>query len=162
MHRDLDSLRNSGGAISGDEMTSRQLREQTDHDDDLIYQFEPVWKFYTFSMKHTLVTGLSAEESLIRDNRATADLPSIANIYAPVIPETSIAGLNFLRDATHSGMVDDLRATFLGAYLVDQIDVTDKLKGGSPAGRTGGTSNWPRKRSWPAAMPRTVCRLSPA
>jgi iron complex outermembrane recepter protein len=128
MHRDLDILRNSGGAISGEEMTSRQLREQTDHDDDVIYQFEPVWKFYTFSMKHTLVTGLSAEESLIRDNRATADLPNIANIYAPVIPETSIAGLNFLRDATHSGMVDDLRATFLGAYLIDQIDVTDKLK----------------------------------
>jgi iron complex outermembrane receptor protein len=128
MHRDLDILRNSGGAISGEELTSRQLREQTDHDDDLIYQFEPVWKFYTFSMKHTLVTGLSAEESLIRDNRATADLPHIANIYAPVIPETSMAGLNFLRDATHSGMVDDLRATFLGAYLIDQIDVTDKLK----------------------------------
>jgi iron complex outermembrane recepter protein len=128
MHRDLDILRNSGGAISGDEMTSRQLREQTDHDDDLIYQFEPVWKFYTFSMKHTLVTGLSAEESLIRDNRATADLPNIANIYAPIIPETSIAGLNFLRDSTHSGMVDNLQATFLGAYLIDQIDVTDKLK----------------------------------
>jgi iron complex outermembrane recepter protein len=128
MHRDLDILRNSGGAISGDEMTSRQLREQTDHDDDLIYQFEPIWKFYAFSMKHTLVTGLSAEESLIRDNRATADLPNIANIYAPIIPETSLAGLNFLRDATHSGMVDDLRATFLGAYLIDQIDVTDKLK----------------------------------
>jgi hypothetical protein len=42
MHRDLDILRNSGGAtISGEEMTSRQLREQSDHDDDLIYQFEP-------------------------------------------------------------------------------------------------------------------------
>jgi iron complex outermembrane recepter protein len=40
MHRDLDISRNSGGAISGKEMTSRQLREQTDRDDDLIYQFE--------------------------------------------------------------------------------------------------------------------------
>jgi iron complex outermembrane recepter protein len=99
MHRDLDILRNSGGAITGDEMTSRQLHEQSDHD-DLIYQFEPVWKFYAFSMKHTLVTGRSAEESLIRDNRAAADLPNIANIYAPIIPETSLAGLNFLRDAT--------------------------------------------------------------
>jgi iron complex outermembrane recepter protein len=27
-----------------------------------------------------------------------------------------------------SGMIDDLRATFLSAYLIDQIDVTDKLK----------------------------------
>jgi iron complex outermembrane receptor protein len=128
LHRDLDILRNSGGAISGVEMTSRQLREQTDHDDDFNYQFEPVWKFATGPVRHSLVTGLSVEESLIRDNRATADLPNIANIYAPVIPEISTAGLTFLRDATHSGMVDDLAARFLGAYAIDQIDVTDRFK----------------------------------
>jgi iron complex outermembrane recepter protein len=128
LHRDLDILRNSGGSISGIEMTSRQLREQTDHDNDFIYQFEPVWKFFSGPVGHTLVTGLSAEESLISDNRATADLPNIASIYAPIIPETSTAGLTFLRDATHSGMIDNLSATFLGAYAIDQIDVTDRFK----------------------------------
>jgi iron complex outermembrane recepter protein len=127
-HRDLDILRNSGGAISGNELISRQLREQTDHDDDFIYQFEPVWKFATGPVHHTLVTGASVEESLIRDNRATADLPNIVNIYAPIVPELSTAGLTFLRDATHSGMVDDLAATFAGVYAIDQIDVTDRFK----------------------------------
>ncbi len=128
LHRDLDILRNSGGSISGISMTSRQLREQVDHDDDVIYQFEPLWKFHTGPIGHTLLTGFSVEESSIRDNRATADLKNIANIYAPVIPESSTAGLIFLRNATHSGMIDNLSATFLGAYAIDQIDVTDRLK----------------------------------
>ena len=45
-----------------------------------------------------------------------------------MIPESSTAGLVFLRDATHSGMIDNLSATFLGVYAIDQIDVTDRLK----------------------------------
>jgi iron complex outermembrane recepter protein len=133
LHRDLDILRNSGGAITMqnglEAMTSRALREQTDHDNDFIYQFEPTWKFSTWSMHHTLVTGFSAEESLIKDDRKTADLGAIPNIFAPQIPETSTAGLNFKCDFTaHSCMKDDLSASFLGAYAVDQIDVTDRLK----------------------------------
>jgi iron complex outermembrane recepter protein len=64
----------------------------------------------------------------INDNRATADLPNIGNVFAPVIPETSTNGLTFLRDAKHSGMVDDLRAWFLSAYVTDQIDVTEQWK----------------------------------
>jgi iron complex outermembrane receptor protein len=55
-------------------------------------------------------------------------LSPIANIFAPVIPETSTAGLTFLRDASHSGMIDDLQATYLGAYVTDQIDVTERFK----------------------------------
>ena len=47
LHRDVDILRNSGGTVSGTMLTSRQLREQIDNDNDLFYQFEPVWKFYT-------------------------------------------------------------------------------------------------------------------
>jgi iron complex outermembrane receptor protein len=132
LHRDLDILRNSGGAASVvnglEAFTSRQLREQTDHDNDFIYLFEPTWKFSTWSMHHTLVTGFSAEESLISDDRKTADLQNIANIFAPQIPETSTAGLSFMCDAAHSCMKDDLSASFLGVYAVDQIDVTDRLK----------------------------------
>ncbi len=127
-HRDVDILRNSGGTVSGVMLTKRQLREQTDHDNDFTYQFEPVWKFQTGSVGHTLLTGAQVEWQSIDDNRATADLPNIANIYAPVIPETSTAGLAFLRDAAHSGMVDDLRALYLSAYATDQIDVTDQWK----------------------------------
>jgi iron complex outermembrane receptor protein len=104
------------------------LREQTDLDNDLTYQFEPVWKFRTGTVFHTLLTGAEVEWQSINDQRATADLPNIANIFAPVIPETSTAGLAFLRDAKHSGMVDDLRALYLGAYASDQIDVTEQWK----------------------------------
>lgn len=128
LHRNVDILRNSGGTVTGTTLTNRQLREQTDHDDDFTYQFEPVWKFKTGTIGHTLLTGVQVEWQQIDDNRATANLSPIANVFAPVIPETSTAGLTFLRDASHSGMVDTLRATYLGAYVTDQIDVTDQLK----------------------------------
>ena len=133
MHRDVDILRNSGGgtiALVGGfwQQQARQLREQTDHDQDFTYQFEPVWKFRTGGIGHTLLTGAQVEWQRIDDNRATADLPNIANIFAPVIPETSTAGLTFLRDAKHSGMVDDLQALYLSTYATDQIDVTDQWK----------------------------------
>jgi iron complex outermembrane recepter protein len=128
LHRDVEILRNSGGTVVGTSLTARQLREQTDHVDDLNYQFEPVWKFATGQIGHTLVTGFQAQRQLISDNRATADLPNIANIFAPVIPETSTSGLAFLRDAKHSGMVDDLAATYLGIYAVDQMDIGSRLK----------------------------------
>ena len=132
-YRDVSILRNSGGGtisfIGGTwQQTGRQLREQTDLDDDFTYQFEPVWKFHTGTVYHTLLTGAQVEWQSIDDQRATASLPNITNIFAPVIPETSAAGLAFLRDAAHSGMVDDLRALYLSAYGTDQIDVTDQWK----------------------------------
>jgi iron complex outermembrane receptor protein len=131
-HRDVSILRNSGGtvALAGglEALTGRQLREQSDHDDDFTYQFEPVWKFHTGTVFHTLLTGAQIEWQSIDDNRATADLKNITNIFAPVIPETSTAGLNFLRDQKHSGMIDDLRALYVSAYAVDQIDVSEQWK----------------------------------
>jgi len=127
-YRDVSILRNSGGTVAGAMLTKRQLREQTDLDNDFVYQFEPVWKFHTGSIFHTLLTGAQVEWQSIDDDRATADLPNIANIYAPVIPETSTASLTFLRDAAHSGMVDDLRALYLSAYTTDQIDMTEQWK----------------------------------
>jgi iron complex outermembrane receptor protein len=127
-HRDVSILRNSGGTIAGISLTNRQLREQTDHDDDFTYQFEPVWKFHTGSVFHTLLTGTQVEWQSIDDNRATAMLQNINNIFAPVIPETSTAGLNFMRTSALSGMIDDLRALYVSAYAVDQIDVSEQWK----------------------------------
>ncbi len=132
MHRDVDILRNSGGTIAlvnGEwALTNRQLREQTDNDYDMTYQFEPIWKFHTGSIGHTLLTGAQVEWDSIDDNRATAALQNIPNIFAPVIPETSTNGLVFERTASLSGMEDDLRALYLSAYATDQIDVTDQWK----------------------------------
>jgi len=131
-YRDVHILRNSGGTVAVvntlQALTNRQLREQTDLDDDFTYQFEPVWKLRTGTMFHTLLTGAQVEWQSINDQRATAMLPNIANIYAPVIPETSTAGFAFMRTASLSGMVDQLRALYLSAYSADQIDVTDQWK----------------------------------
>jgi iron complex outermembrane receptor protein len=131
-HRDVSILRNSGGTVAVvnglEALTNRQLREQTDHDDDFVYQFEPVWKFHTGTVVHTLLTGTQVEWQSIDDNRATAMLQNINNIFAPVIPETSTAGLNFMRTSALSGMIDDLRALYVSAYAVDQIDVSEQWK----------------------------------
>ena len=69
LHRDVGILRNSGGGtivqVGGQwQRARRQLREQTDHDYDFTYQFEPSWKFRTGSVGHTLAdrrTGRVAE-----------------------------------------------------------------------------------------------------
>jgi iron complex outermembrane recepter protein len=128
-HRDVDILRDgAGGTIAGTSFTGRALREQTEQHDDINYMFEPVWRFATGPIRHTLVTGAQVDYEHIEDNRATATLQNISNIFAPVIPETSTQGLSFLRDATHSGFIDHLDGTFLGLYATDQIDVTDSLK----------------------------------
>jgi iron complex outermembrane receptor protein len=108
--------------------TGRQLRRQDDHLDDYDYQLEPLWKFRTGGIGHTLLTGFEFRRQDLDTNRATADLPSIANIFDPVIPETTVQGLNFLRDAKHSGAIDALRATYTSLYATDQADLTERLK----------------------------------
>jgi iron complex outermembrane recepter protein len=133
LHRDVSILRNSGGGTIVEvnglwQEQGRQLREQTDHDYDFTYQLEPLWKFHTGPVGHSLLTGAQVEWQSIDDNRLTANLPNITNIFAPVIPETSTAGLTFLRTPSNSGMMDDLRALYLSTYATDQIDVTDQWK----------------------------------
>ena len=91
-------------------------------------KIEPIWRFRTGRFRHTLLTGFEAQRQTLLSNRATADLPNITDIFHPVIPETSVASLTFLRDAKHSGFLDNLGATYLGVYGADQIDVTQRLK----------------------------------
>ncbi len=129
MYRDFSVLRNGdSGTVVGDELTGRSLRMQHDELNDLDYEFEPVWHFETAGINHTLLTGFEAQQQYLFTNRATASLPNITNIFDPVIPETSTSGLNFLRDATHSGAIDDLSATYLGFYATDQIDLSERWK----------------------------------
>ncbi len=129
MYRNLAVLRNGdSGTVTGIVFSGRQLRQQHDTLNDYDYELEPVWNFRTGRVRHTLLTGFEAQHQGIVSNRSTADLQNITNIYDPVIPETSTAGLVFLRDATHSGFLDDLSATYLGWYATDQMDLTQKLK----------------------------------
>jgi iron complex outermembrane recepter protein len=129
MYRNLSILRNGdGGTVTGTVFSGRQLRQQHDNLNDFDYEFEPVWNFKTWKIRHTLLTGFEAQHQGLHANRQTADLPNITNIFDPVIPETSATGLNFLRDAKHSGFIDDLSANYYGAYFADQIDLTQRLK----------------------------------
>jgi len=138
MYRNLSILRNAdSGTVTGIVFSGRQLRTQHDTLNDYDYEIEPLWVFHTGKIRHSLLTGFEAQHQGLLDNRATADLQNITNIFDPVIPETSTAGLVFLRDATHSGFLDQLTANYFGLYATDQIDVTQRLKV-----RVGGRQDW--------------------
>ena len=93
-HRDIDVMRNNDSmtamnsssgtrivTVNGvDELMGRQLRWQNDSDAFFDYQFEPVWKFYTGGIHHTLLTGFEYQNQVMDTYRVTADLPSITNI----------------------------------------------------------------------------------
>ncbi len=140
LHRTLDSLANGDSTrtkVSGGEVVGRQLRQQGDTDDSVDYQFEPVWNFSTGTVHHTLLTGFEYLRQTMATQRDTADLPNIPDAFAPVPPETSLAGLTFLCDSTHSCDDDHLSANYFSLYATDQIDVTDRLKV-----RTGMREDW--------------------
>jgi iron complex outermembrane receptor protein len=137
-HREIDAMRNNDSmsatgthvaVVNGeDALLGRQLRWQNDSDGFLDYQFEPVWKFNTGSVHHTLLTGFEYQHQVMDTYRVTADLPNIANIFAPVPPELSPNSLNFQCDSKHSCDNNHLVANYYGLYATDQIDLTDKWK----------------------------------
>ncbi|MGY3230587.1 outer membrane receptor protein involved in Fe transport [Luteibacter sp. HA06] len=114
--------------MSNGQVVSRQLREQNDTDRSIDYQFEPVWRFSTGSLQHTLLTGFEYQQQKLSTDRATADLPNIPDAFNPVPPETSLTAVPFLCDAKHSCDDDRLGARYYSAYATDQIDVTDAFK----------------------------------
>jgi iron complex outermembrane receptor protein len=131
LHRTLDVLVNgdsSSTKVTDGEVVDRQLRQQDDRDDSLDYQFEPVWKFTTGTIQHTLLTGFEYQHQKLDTERSTADLPNIPDAFAPTPPETSLAGVVFKCDAKHSCDDDRLSANYYSLYLADQIDLTDALK----------------------------------
>ena len=131
LHRTLNVLTNGDSTntkVSGGQVVGRQLRRQEDDDDSLDYQLEPVWRFALGPMRNILLTGFEYQRMRTSTFRRTADLPNIPDAFAPVPPETSLAGLTFLCDAKHS--CDDalLAADYYALYATDQIDVTEQLK----------------------------------
>jgi iron complex outermembrane recepter protein len=139
-YRTLDVLGNGDSTstkVSGDEVIGRQLRQQDDTDGSFDYQFEPLWNFNTGSIHHSLLTGFEFQYQTLDTERTTADLPNISNVFAPIPPETSLAGLTFLCDAKHSCDDDQLVANYRSVYATDQIDVTDKLEV-----RAGARQDW--------------------
>jgi iron complex outermembrane receptor protein len=138
MYRNLSILRNGdGGSISGTSLTGRSLRSQHDIVNNIDFESEPVVNFHIGRVRNTLLTGVEIQHQTVGADRSTATLKSIRNIFDPVVPETSTAGLVFLRDATHSGFIDHLSANYESLYATDQIDLTSRLKL-----RIGGRQDW--------------------
>lgn len=131
LHRTPEYLGNGDSTrtqVSAGEVIGRQLRQQSDSDNSFDYQFEPDWSFATGSVHHTLLTGFEYLRQTIATQRETADLPNIPDAFAPVPRETSLAGVTFLCDATHSCDDDHLSANYFSLYATDQLDVTARLK----------------------------------
>jgi iron complex outermembrane receptor protein len=82
-------------------MAGRQLRYQNDSDNFFDYQFEPVWKFYTGGIHHTLLTGFEYQRQVMDTVRVTSDLPNINNVFAPETTD-SFNALQFKCDKSHS------------------------------------------------------------
>lgn len=132
--RDIDAMRNNdsmsatGTHIVGNTLVGRQFRSQDDSDQFFDYQFEPVWKFNTGSVHHTLLTGFEYQHQILDTQRVTADLPNIANIFNPTPAELAPGSLSFQCDAKHSCDNDHLVGNFYGLYATDQIDLTSQWK----------------------------------
>jgi iron complex outermembrane receptor protein len=129
--RDVDLARNAGGrltALAGNyALTGRQLRRQSDNIHDFIVQAEPTWKF-TVPVPITVVAGGEARKIDATTRRSTADLPNIANILAPVTPETRLPALSFLCNAAHSCNDADVDARFYAVYGIVQATLLPQLK----------------------------------
>jgi iron complex outermembrane recepter protein len=131
LYRTLDSLGNGDSTstkVTAGQVVGRQLRKQNDNDGTFDLQFEPVWRFSTGTIHHTLLTGFGYLHQEMDTSRTSADLPNIPDAFNPVPPEISTAGVTFLCDAKHSCDDDKLSANYFGLYATDQIDVTDRLK----------------------------------
>lgn len=131
LYRTVDVLGNgdsSSTQVTDGEVVNRQLRAQNDLDHTFDYQFEPVWRFSTATVQHSLLTGFEYLRQSLGTRRDTADLPNIPDAFDPVPPETSVAGLDFLCDARHSCDNDQLSARNYSVYATDQIDVTEQFK----------------------------------
>ena len=126
LQRDLDLLRNAANpafAANGVTLTGRNLRDQTDHWAEWLYQIEPVWNVSTGPVWHTLLGGFEYQRHLLDTQRRTATLPSIANVFAPVSVDPPRGALVFVPNFDrHSDLAD------YGVYAQDQITLTRQWK----------------------------------
>ncbi|MFQ5881971.1 MAG: TonB-dependent siderophore receptor [Candidatus Methylomirabilales bacterium] len=125
LRRDLFLRRNSGGRVKEGsiKMDRRRLREETNLATDIVYQIEPVWNVKTGTIQHTLLGGFEFQHLKLDAFRQRASLPDIANVFDPVIPETSRAGLVF------SPRFDrEIEANQFGLYVQDQMEFSEQWK----------------------------------
>lgn len=123
--RELDLGRNAGGAVAANSsaMTARRFRTQSDDTEDAVGQIESLYTFALGATRHVLLAGVEGQHHSADAIRATANLSNIANIFDPVVPETSIDALKFTTNFDR-----DLTQTQRALYVQDQISLTPQLK----------------------------------
>jgi iron complex outermembrane recepter protein len=125
MHRRVFLMRNAGGTVAANAitMTGRGLRRQSDDSTDLTYQLEPVFEFETSDIHHTMLCGFELQAHELETKRDTATLPNITNVFAPIVPETSLGALTFTPNFNRS-----VEANYHSLYAQDQIEFNEQWK----------------------------------
>lgn len=125
--RDLHLLRNGGGSAGNatNSSTGRQIRDQVDDARYTTLQNEVIWKTKTGSIGHTVLGGVEYNSTRNDTVRVGYNLPSIANINAPVVPETSLAGL---APVPGQGFNRKLSLDSWGLYVQDQMEISEQFK----------------------------------
>jgi iron complex outermembrane receptor protein len=125
--RDLHLLRNGGGngGNAAGVVTGRQIRDQVDDARFTMLQNEFVWKTRSGSIGHTVLAGLEYSNTDTSSVRVGYNLPNIANIQAPFVPETSLAGL---APVAAQGFNRKIKSNTWGAYVQDQIEIGEQFK----------------------------------
>jgi iron complex outermembrane receptor protein len=124
--REVLVLRNAGGSVGPGSIaqTGRTLRKQTeDTNDAYLFQLEPVWTVKPGTTQHTLLSGFEFQHQFGVFTRADAALPSIVNVFHPVIPEQSTKGLEFVKAFDGTQESDKF-----GLYVQDQIEFSEEWK----------------------------------
>ena len=124
--RDLHLLRNAG-ANAGDaagRMTGRTLRDQTDHARYTTLSNEFVLKT-AGRVAHTVLAGVEFNDTNVDTVRTGYNLPNITNILAPVVTETTLAGLAAVASQGYNRTISSSSAAL---YALDQIAFGEKFK----------------------------------
>jgi iron complex outermembrane receptor protein len=125
--RDLDMLRNAGGngGNAANAMTGRNIRTQEDDMSFFTAQNELIWQTRTGSIGHTVLAGVEYSDIDMDTVRVGYNLPNIANIDDPVVPETTIRGI---APVGSQGFDRDLSMRDLGFYLQEQMEIGKQIK----------------------------------
>jgi iron complex outermembrane recepter protein len=125
--RDLDFVRNAGGngGNATNASTGRNLRQQSDDARYTTFQNELIWKVDTGTVKHTVLAGYEYRDTKNDTVRVGYQLPSITNIYNPVVPETSLTGLPVL---AAQGFNREITSDTHSVYAQDQLALSEEFK----------------------------------
>lgn len=125
--RDLDMVRNAGanaGNAAG-QVTGRTARAQRDDAAYRLLRTELLWAGQAAGLAHTLLAGAEYADTNIDATRVGYNLPPIASLADPRVPETSLAGL---APVAAQGFDRRIEARNPAVFVQDQIALGPQVK----------------------------------